>query len=239
MERQVEPPGSTPSYDPWRRSQRIVPVRPHLWGWLAPLVGEGEVLEIGPGLRPTAPVASSHFVDVSPHALAQLAERGGRVASVGDGLPFDHGYFGAVLAFEVLEHVEQDEDVMAEIARVLRPGGRFVMSVPIFQARWSPLDDACSHVRRYEPEQLFSTLRGLGLEPGGYFATSEGPAFLTRARARAMTADRQAAVAVMQRIAFPAQTAYQRTFGKVRWTAADVPVSRRAGDLTLWARRTG
>ena len=59
--------------DHWLGSRHVVQVRPHVWAWLTSRVGTGEVLEIGPGLRPTAPVGSSTFVDPSEHALEALA----------------------------------------------------------------------------------------------------------------------------------------------------------------------
>src|SRR6266508_4215768 len=69
--------------DHWSGSRRVVQVRPQVWSWLAPRVGGGSVLEIGPGLRPTAPVATSTFVDASAHALGRLAAGGGATQPAG------------------------------------------------------------------------------------------------------------------------------------------------------------
>ena len=77
-ERGGPPRADTDHADHWSGSRRVVQVRPHVWNWLAPRVGGGSVLEIGPGLRPTAPVATSTFIDASAHALNRLAARGGR-----------------------------------------------------------------------------------------------------------------------------------------------------------------
>lgn len=228
---------SPKAVDPWRGTQRIVQVRPHLWRWLAPMVGEGAVLEIGPGLRPTAPVRGSHFVDRSSHALARLAERGGTVARMDGRLPLVTGAFAAVLAFEVLEHVEDDEGLLEEIARVLRPGGVFLLSTPIRMSRWSPLDEVCGHVRRYEPEELFRLLRARGFEIEGYLWSSEGRALSHRARAGILRANRRAATALVQTMVFPVQAAYHRAFGRVRWVPAEAPIPAGAAGLTIHARR--
>ena len=73
------------------------------------------------GLRPTAPVRTSTFVDASSHALDRLAARGGRTVAAGTSLPLPDASFDAVLAFEVVEHVEADTELLAEIGRVTRP----------------------------------------------------------------------------------------------------------------------
>ena len=66
------------AHDPWVGSNRVVQVRPQYGSWLAAQQVEGPVLEVGPGLRPTAAVPQSFFVDLSPHALTELAARGAR-----------------------------------------------------------------------------------------------------------------------------------------------------------------
>src|SRR5215211_3431839 len=148
--------------DKWMGSRRVVQVRPHLWRWIAPRLGPGTVLEIGPGLRPTAPAGTSTFVDASVHALRRLEEQGARTAEAGKALPFEDGSFAGALAFEVLEHVEDDLGLLAELARVVRPRGMLLLSTPVHRAMWSPLDDACGHVRRDEPDVLFRKVRSAG-----------------------------------------------------------------------------
>src|SRR5919109_1164543 len=74
--------------DHWSGSNRVVQVRPHVWSWLAPRVGAGAVLEIGPGLRPTAPVGTSTFVDASGHAIRRLRAAGGTAQLALGSLPF-------------------------------------------------------------------------------------------------------------------------------------------------------
>ena len=222
--------------DKWTGSRHVVQVRPHVWDWLAPRVN-GSVLEIGPGLRPTAPVATSTFVDASLHALRRLEARGARIAEAGDRLPFGDAAFGAALAFEVLEHVEDDEALLEEIARVVRPDGLLVLSTPVHASKWSPLDDACGHVRRDEPHALMEKLRRAGFDVGGYTWTPAALGALTSLRVRALRSNRRLSTAFVQRWIFPFHAAYQRWFERVRWTAPDRPVPSAADDLTLWARR--
>ena len=85
-------------------------------------------------------------------------------------LPFPDESFDRVIAAEVLEHIPDDRTAMAELARVLRPGGRAAVTVP----RWFPervcwaLSDAYhanegGHVRIYRTGQLSARLASTGL----------------------------------------------------------------------------
>jgi SAM-dependent methyltransferase len=237
-EERHDPAGSgRAAADHWSGSRHVVQVRPHVWNWLAPRVGGGSVLEIGPGLRPTAPVATSTFIDASTHALTRLAARGGRVVPVGETLPFPDESFDAVLAFEVVEHVEDDTGLLGEIARVSRPGSVLILSTPIHVSMWSPLDDACGHVRRDEPKVLFDKVRAAGFEIGGYAWTPAGSRRLTKVRAWALTSNRRLSTAFVQTMIFPFHAAYQRMFARLRWKQPTAPVPPEADDVMLWAAR--
>ena len=238
-ERQDPAPADHAAPDHWSGSRRVVQVRPHVWNWLAPRVGGGSVLEIGPGLRPTAPVATSTFTDASAHALNRLNARGGRTVPAGDALPFADRSFDAVLAFEVVEHVDDDTGLLGEVSRVSRADGMLILSTPIHASMWSPLDDACSHIRRDEPEVLFEKVRAAGFEIGGYTWTAAGSPRITKVRARALTSNRRLSTAFVQTLIFPFHAAYQRTFGKVDWREPATPVPPAADDVVLWATRAG
>ncbi|NLV78609.1 MAG: methyltransferase domain-containing protein [Rhodococcus sp.] len=93
-------------------------------------------------------------------------------AEVGDALalPYDDATFDVVLISEVLEHVPEDERAIAELVRVLRPGGVAAVTVP----RWLPekvcwaLSDAYhevegGHVRIYKADELAAKLTRAGL----------------------------------------------------------------------------
>ncbi len=228
---------ATPAPDHWSGSKHVVQVRPHVWNWLAPRIGGGAVLEIGPGLRPTAPVATSTFIDASTHALRSLAARGATTAAVEGALPFPDDSFDAVLAFEVIEHVEDDTGLLGEIARVSRPGGVLILSTPVHATMWSPLDEACGHVRRDEPPTLFEKVRTAGFEIGGYSWTPAPSRLLTGIRARALRSSRRLSTAFVQALVFPFHAAAQRMFAKVRWQAPAEPVPQGADDVMLWATK--
>jgi SAM-dependent methyltransferase len=85
-------------------------------------------------------------------------------------LPFDDGGFDVVIAAEVLEHIDEDATAIAELCRVLRPGGLLAVTVP----RWWP-ERVCwalsseyhnvpgGHVRIYRRSDLAERLRRSGL----------------------------------------------------------------------------
>ncbi len=85
-------------------------------------------------------------------------------------LPFADAEFDRVVAAEVLEHIPADEEAIAELVRVLRPGGTIAVTVP----RWLP-EKVCwalsdeyhevegGHVRIYTGDELVGKLERAGL----------------------------------------------------------------------------
>lgn len=221
----------------WRAAKSLVLMRPHLWRELAPLLKGGKVLEIGAGLRPTAPPRGSYFADISKEALAVLERAGGHVITLTDGrIPFEAGALAGVLAFEVLEHVEEDASLLAEVARSLRPGGLLVCSVPLRMAYWSRLDDEAAHVRRYEPEELFSKLRAAGFSLRKVEYRYGRPSRLAdMAAAWSLRAIPRVTNGTLQRIVFPIQSAVQRRFGRMKWANAADPVPAGATGICVLA----
>jgi SAM-dependent methyltransferase len=87
-------------------------------------------------------------------------------------LPFRSGSFDVVIAAEVLEHIDRDETAMEEIARVLKPSGVAVVTVPrAWPERicWALSDEyhlkRGGHVRIYREDELKAKLDTSGLLP--------------------------------------------------------------------------
>jgi SAM-dependent methyltransferase len=72
--------------------------------------------------------------------------------------------FDVIGAFDVLEHIAEDETVIAEVAKALRPGGGFLASVPQHPSLWSPQDARAHHVRRYTARELRRKVEAAGFE---------------------------------------------------------------------------
>jgi SAM-dependent methyltransferase len=147
-----------------------------------------EVLEAGSGtgrnLEWLARYGSVHGVDVNPEAVARLAARGYRdvrQATLGD-LPYEDGRFGLLTCLDVLEHVSDDAAALAELRRVTRRDGFLVLTVPAYQALFSPHDVAAGHIRRYTMRKLSTLASAAGWRPvaGTYFNTLLFPAALAR-----------------------------------------------------------
>ena len=112
--------------------------------------------------------------------MAAMAEAG-EVAKGGVGagvradalkLPFADGAFDKVICAEVLEHLSDDSSAMAELARVLKPGGVLAISVPRYGpelVNWALSERyhavAGGHLRIYRRSQLLERLQTAGLEP--------------------------------------------------------------------------
>lgn len=79
-------------------------------------------------------------------------------------LPVAEGSVDLVVAFDVLEHIEDDDSAVAHVFRALRPGGRYLVAVPCDPRLWSAHDEAVGHVRRYTRDGLESLLRRGGFE---------------------------------------------------------------------------
>jgi SAM-dependent methyltransferase len=97
--------------------------------------------------------------------------------------PFaDH--FDAVVLFDVLEHLRDDDRVVANIHRMLRQGGRIVLTVPAHAWLWSRIDELSSHHRRYGRKDMSELLERNGFEllERRFFFTALVPALLVRAR---------------------------------------------------------
>jgi SAM-dependent methyltransferase len=138
--------------------------------WLAPALASGNarVLDVGCGTGAFASelqgLAAVTGVDLEPAAIRLGRRRGLPRLCVGrsESLPFCDRAFDAVTALDIVEHTD-DVSTLAEIARVVRPGGMVVVHVPAFPFLWGEHDEVNHHLRRYRRAELLARLAASGL----------------------------------------------------------------------------
>jgi SAM-dependent methyltransferase len=115
-----------------------------------------------------------------------IAIAGPRLAAVGgnvlqttlDRVDLADGCAAVVTLMDVLEHVDDDAGVLREMARLVRPGGLVVITVPALRWLWSDWDVALHHRRRYHRADLREVCAASGLDilRCAYFNTFALPA---------------------------------------------------------------
>jgi SAM-dependent methyltransferase len=70
--------------------------------------------------------------------------------------------FDVIGAFDVIEHIEDDAGVLAQMHLALRPGGGILLTVPQHMWLWSAQDDVAHHVRRYTRAELVRKVEAAG-----------------------------------------------------------------------------
>ena len=117
----------------------------------------GRVLEIGTGTGYGIGIlasAADSFVTIDKHRSEELGTLPAgvefREAKVPP-LPFDDESFDCVVSFQVIEHIKDDRAFVAEVRRVLRKGGRFIVSTP---NRPMSLTRNPWHVREYDAREF-------------------------------------------------------------------------------------
>jgi SAM-dependent methyltransferase len=149
----------------------------------------GEMLDVGCGERPYAeffkpkirrywgleypPVADNLNPDVwnRPEMLRTVVDVWGDAQR----LPFASARFDTVLAAEMLEHIPDPDSCVREIARVVRPGGRLLLTVPLI----APLHQWPFDFYRYTPRGIEALVQRHGFDveeitPRGNFASATG-----------------------------------------------------------------
>jgi len=157
--------------------------------FLAPYA-RGVMFDVGVGERPYAREFDGHvtryfgleyppvvFGNLNPDLWDYIEVVHGIIDVFGDGheLPLASASVDTVMSLEVLEHVPEPERCVAEMARVLKPGGRALITVPFI----APLHQLPYDFRRFTPEGLRALLARHGLEtelvrPRGNVASATG-----------------------------------------------------------------
>ena len=103
-------------------------------------------------------------LDYHPRPLAVAHRRGLSVCQgLGNELPFATGSFDLVALLDTIEHIPDEFGVLREVVRVLKPGGKVLITVPAFMWLWSYNDEINDHQRRYTAPELRQKLEVSGL----------------------------------------------------------------------------
>jgi SAM-dependent methyltransferase len=180
----VEQSGSSSIDEPtyWWYVARSDLLRAGLGDWVG---RPARVLDVGSADGPSArwlPQEGRVAVDLDVRGL--VAGRDACASALA--LPFREETFDVVAAFDVVEHCEPETTAVAELARVLRPGGRMLVSVPAYQWAWSDHDVRAGHHRRYTRRRLVEALEreGLRVERATYAFALVFPLFVAERAGR-------------------------------------------------------
>jgi SAM-dependent methyltransferase len=132
---------------------------------------DADVVDVGTGtganLRLLKEMGFTRVTGIDPSETAAhwCAEKRLGTVRTGDlcALPLADASVDLVLATDVIEHVAQDGKAVAEIQRVLRPGGTALITVPAFPSLWGLQDVKSHHYRRYRMAPFLRLIEQSGL----------------------------------------------------------------------------
>jgi SAM-dependent methyltransferase len=129
----------------------------------------GRVLDFGAGSGTFARALAARGVDllcVEPDAALRGDLEGKGLKALPDTQAVPDRSVDLAYSFNVLEHIEDDAAALAELRRVLRPGGRLLLYVPAFMVLYSAMDRAIGHRRRYRKGPLVKLVERAGFAVG-------------------------------------------------------------------------
>jgi len=188
------------------------------------------ILEIGCGtghnLAMLARFGEVDALEVDAGARAVAQKRLGR-AVMSAPLPELKGvaeaHYDMIGAFDVIEHIADDDAAVASIARRLKPGGKLVVAVPAHQWMWSAHDTVNHHHRRYSKQALKRLFLAspLQLEAIGYFNSLLFPLAVTQRLASRLSGKDSSDISLPPR---PVNYALERGFAAERLLIGRVPL---------------
>ena len=96
--------------------------------------------------------------------IAKYVNEKSRNVEISKKLPAKKSEYDVLMAFEVLEHIEKDRDILQDWSKYILPDGLLVLSVPAHMSKWGDTDVWAGHYRRYEKKELISLLENTGFE---------------------------------------------------------------------------
>jgi SAM-dependent methyltransferase len=137
-----------------------------------------------------------------------------------DGVTDDYDLIGA---FDVIEHIDDDRAALDAIATKLKPGGKFIMTVPAHPWMWTAHDVANHHKRRYSKRSLRALIQGspLKLDRIGYFNSLLFPVAVAERALSKLRGKDNGDVSLPPR---PLNAALEAVFGSERYLVGRLPL---------------
>ena len=113
-------------------------------------------LDIGSGISPVSPVLKETlFMDLSIKSINFLKKQGhnAKVGSITK-IPLKDNEFDWIFCSEVLEHIKDYKKAIKELSRVVKKGGKIIITVPVHIRYWHSDDEFVGHYRRFNPKEL-------------------------------------------------------------------------------------
>jgi 2-polyprenyl-3-methyl-5-hydroxy-6-metoxy-1,4-benzoquinol methylase len=170
--------------------------------WLGSLLTphlEAPILEVGAGhgtyTELLADVGDLTVCEPSERAVEVLRERFASRPEIGivhgelDQATTNGQKFGSMVMINVLEHIEDDDEALRQVASGLRPGGTVAIFTPAFELLYSGFDAAAGHHRRYRLPELRAKVQraGFTIREARYVNSAGFVAWLLTARALGLT----------------------------------------------------
>lgn len=212
----------------WYRARREVIAA--LIRRLAPPPADGRILEVGCGtghnLAMLGRFGAVDAVELDEQARVLAEQRLGRpvhnaplpeLAGIADAA------YDLIGAFDVIEHIDDDDAALATIAAKLKPGGKLVMTVPAHPWMWSAHDVVNHHKRRYSKRALRRLVEGspLRLEAIGYFNSLLFPVAIAERTASKLRGKQDSDLTLPPK---PLNLALERTFAAERHVIGRLPL---------------
>ena len=157
------------------------------------------LLDVGCGTGAMLELLSQRYdaqgIDVSEHAAAFCRARGLHNVRVGTLTTFPKGEaFDIVTMLDVVEHIEEDVQVLRDAHAIVKPGGHLLVTVPAFPSLWSHHDVMLHHKRRYTRSELRAVVAEAGfiIDRMTFFNTLLFPVALVKRSTAKLTGSREA-----------------------------------------------
>jgi SAM-dependent methyltransferase len=198
----------------WTDARLVAPERFNTWPVARALAARSpRRLEVAPGLRPRLPLVGTVFVDASAPAVSRLRASGATaLRGLAAALPLPDDSFDLVCALDVVEHLDDDDGALAELARVAAADASLLVSVPLHASLWNAFDEFVGHRRRYEPSDFVEKLsaHGFAVEQSGIFGMQPRSSLLLSTAMWSLTHRRERAMWWYNRVMMPLGVRFQK-----------------------------